>query len=249
MQLCLFVATSAAALASFALRAARRRSILEVYAVCYAGLVLIQPTASAWQRYLVPVLPLWFLYVALAPGELARRGTAARGRAASVALASLLVLAYGRSYFTAHFGPLPGGWASPSVQEALAHVRTSCPRMRSSVFRDPRTLTLLTGRPRCPHPRDPLLLLAAQPRRRVGLPLLRGCHPPLAAPRAAEDLRYNMKVWSDLEFIEQFAGPVERHLETIFENEDFRLQRLTPPFRFRETWGRCLRGGDVEPSS
>lgn len=79
------LAVSGLALAGWILRARRRIGYAELFALLYAGLIVVWPQVWTDRRFLLPLLPLILLYAAHAAGEAAARAFGRRGSGAGTA--------------------------------------------------------------------------------------------------------------------------------------------------------------------
>jgi len=119
--------------------------IYDLFAVFYMPAVIVFTDAT--DRYLVPVIPILLLHLLLS----LRRRMAAIPRFAATALlasAALAVLgSYAAAYVKAGRGPVREGLFDPDFMALCRYIETATPPESRFVFRKPRLLTLVTGRP------------------------------------------------------------------------------------------------------
>jgi hypothetical protein len=150
LHLALFAAVSALALAGLCLRMRRGVTLYEVFLGFFLIVTVAWPETSWAHRFLIPLVPLYFVYVleglrwivTIAPGPQARRPH-------GVALASLVVLvgaAYVSQYTVLSFGPITTGVEQPEAVAVFDYVRESTAPDAVFVFQKPRALALFTNR-------------------------------------------------------------------------------------------------------
>jgi len=201
----------------------RRRSPYELFSVLYMGMLLVLPTESAWMRYLIPVLPVFFVCAFTGAERLASLVTPRAGRWIRWAVPVAVATSYAGAYAYARMadGPLLDGPTEFESAQALDWVRDHAGPDEVVVFRKPRLLTIATGRPASVYPQRHLygalpgaelwrhleaidarfLLLKHTPRRTVG--------------------PYNTLDFSDAAFIERFVRRHPRRLVPVFLNGDY----------------------------
>ena len=145
VMLLLFVVTTAIAIAGFALRLRRRRTVLELFFGLYLLALIIWPTYEHL-RYLIPVLPLYIFYLF---GGLEHLATVVPPRAGRILLPlvlAIILVNFAVAYTAMDLHTVPEGLADPETQELLTWVRTSTPEDATIVFYRARLLSLFTGR-------------------------------------------------------------------------------------------------------
>ena len=141
----LFILGAALALWGFARRIRDGITIFEVFFAGYLAAVLLWPSVQG-ERFLFPILPLFFLYAFIGIDAL----TASRGRAwnlsARAVFLSAILVTYAGRYATLDYGPIREGIAKAESVELFEYVRTQTPADAVLVFAKPRALALMTGR-------------------------------------------------------------------------------------------------------
>lgn len=126
-----FALSAPLVLAGFWTRLRRQRSVFEVFSVLYVLALL--PWSFLRMRYLIPLFPLYFLYLFVGAGQLAawtRRATGASravGPQAGRALLAVGLLAvagvFGAKYSTLDYGPIVTNTTTPAAEQFFAYVR------------------------------------------------------------------------------------------------------------------------------
>jgi len=156
------IATVTAALLScvgFLVNMRRFRSPSELAVAMYVVLLLLWSSGSG-TRYMIPVIPFFFLYVVTALDLFARN---AGWRAGVAAEGSLLILIF-ICYLSEDLGFRPtriaGGVSTPGFAELCQYITANTKSPDVFVFRNPRVLSLYTRRPASVYPEhgDPELI-------------------------------------------------------------------------------------------
>jgi 4-amino-4-deoxy-L-arabinose transferase-like glycosyltransferase len=124
----------------------RRIGAREFFIPLYLALLLLWPVGGATPRYLLPLLPLVFIYLGQGTHCLAERVGARWGHPAAVGLAATVLTAYVGLYTRVEFGTLQHGVEQPEAQALFEYVREKTPADAVCVFSKPRALALFTGR-------------------------------------------------------------------------------------------------------
>ncbi|MBT8440168.1 MAG: hypothetical protein KJO91_10605, partial [Gammaproteobacteria bacterium] len=128
----------------------RRPSTGDYVLMVYVGILLVVPFYQG--RYLLPLLPLYLLYIYRGGEILFVRGVyAAKKRSMlnvviPVTITGVILLSYLGSYSTRDFRDFTVGVEVKESVELFDFIRTSLPEDSLIVFRKPRTLALYTGR-------------------------------------------------------------------------------------------------------
>lgn len=113
----------------------------EVFTVSYTLLVLVWSNSSDL-RFLIPLLPMWFLYISVAIRNLPQR--------AEIALAGFLVAAslggYASRFSGLDFGPIREGMGNPAFAQICEYIRQQTPEQSVIVYDRPRLLAMESGR-------------------------------------------------------------------------------------------------------
>jgi hypothetical protein len=118
--------------------------LLELFALIYVPLIIAY-SVPGQHRYLLPVLPLFFIYVlAGLQAVLAAVSPAKRAVIASAAV-FLIALTYGGAYAKADWGPIRESINDPDFLQACQYLRQHAAPSDIVIFRKPRVLALLTG--------------------------------------------------------------------------------------------------------
>jgi hypothetical protein len=137
----------AAAAVGFVAVVRERISICEVFAVVYLGGLAVLPPSYVDLRRLVPLLPLFFLYVVRGLGVLAAVSRPRLATAVRAGTALLLTAAYAGAYMQFERGPLTEGVHTPEARELFDAVRDEVPADGLCLFFKPRVLALFSDRP------------------------------------------------------------------------------------------------------
>jgi 4-amino-4-deoxy-L-arabinose transferase-like glycosyltransferase len=201
IQWALFFVLAAAAVLG-AINSIRHRTPHELYGLFLLAPLLIYPSNQGL-RYILPLLPCLFLYVALAFGTLAPNRA---GRAIVAVTVGGLLWAYGavyaRSNFKAH---VPGSVAGASTAELLKALKEHTAADAVFATSKPRALAFLARRRAFFLPSDDARALAGLERFRAGFLL--------ASPAWVSD-----RAWL-LPFIQRH----EERFRPVFKNKDFLL--------------------------
>jgi hypothetical protein len=116
-------------------------SAVEVFVFFYACMVAV------WRidedlRFLIPLLPFWFLYICEGLRRLPKRVE----WAAASAVAIVIVCGFAWQYARERKGPFIGPFNNPAFENVASYIRSQTPRDAVFVFSKPRALALLTDR-------------------------------------------------------------------------------------------------------
>ena len=123
---------------------------LELYFAFYLGLLIIWPTANGI-RYLLPLLPVYILYIAMGldlalEAWLSHRSLRLR-LAVPASLAAAILAGYAARYTTLPRGPIRDGILQPEFIALASYIKTQTRPGDLCVFWNPRVLALSTGHP------------------------------------------------------------------------------------------------------
>ncbi len=148
-RMMLFLLLAALALLGYVRCLRRRLTPRELFGPLYFALIVVWP-ASGWdQRFLLPLLPLFFLY-ALQGIEFLHEHARAVVIPAMV-LPALVLSSYLAHYTRLDFGPHAEGVTKAESVEFFEYVKTSTDRADVFIFQKPRALALLTERRAAAH--------------------------------------------------------------------------------------------------
>jgi uncharacterized membrane protein len=146
LRLAVLLPLAGVALLGFVTCVRRGIGARELFIPLYLALLLFWPMGGATPRYLLPLLPLVFIYLGQGTHCLAERVGARWGKVATVGLAATVLAAYVGFYTRVEFGPLRHGVERPEAQALFEYVREKTPADAVLVFSKPRALALFTGR-------------------------------------------------------------------------------------------------------
>ena len=122
-------------------RVRRGVSIAEAFTVSYLLMVLLW-TSAADARLLIPLLPMWLLYIAVAVQSLLPR----REFIVGGVLLAITLGGYAWRYSKTDFGPIREGLGDPAFARICDYIRGQTPDGSVFIFDRPRLLALVTGR-------------------------------------------------------------------------------------------------------
>ena len=128
-------------LAGLAIRVRDRVSPAEAFTLAYALLVLLW-TSEEDLRLLIPLLPMWFLYIAVALGNFPARPRVCVG----AALLAVVACGYAVRYSRIDTGPIRDGWGDPAFVRVCNYIGGQTAPASVFVFGKPRLLALITRR-------------------------------------------------------------------------------------------------------
>jgi len=146
----LTVSLGVLAIVGYFLRLRRRWDVREVFVPLYVIVVIVWPTENDF-RLLIPVIPFWFFYAAIALDGLALASGAWPWmewlrRAGTPALLALVTLSYVEAYGRLEYGPIEQGVSDPHFVEVCSYVVTHAAPKGIFIFEKPRIFSLLTRR-------------------------------------------------------------------------------------------------------
>ena len=122
----------------------RRIHLLDLFALMYFPLIIAYMVPGL-QRYLIPVLPLFFIYV-LSGLQAVMDVVGHPRRVAAASLAAILIFfTYAGAYAKSDRGPIQEGVNDADFLEACHYLRDHAAPSDIVIFRKPRILALLTG--------------------------------------------------------------------------------------------------------
>jgi hypothetical protein len=214
LRLAILLPIGAVALAGYVACLRRRLTARELFGPLSLALVILWPPGrpeGATPRYLLPVLPLVFLYLGHGIFQLANRLGPTWGRRVSVGVAVVVLAGYGALYTRAEFGPLRHGISRAETQELFAHIREKTPAEAVVIFSKPRALALYTGRRSSVVQRPP----ASDADLWAQLERMNATHFVVSRPFPETD-----------DFLQEFADRQGGRLEEVFRNRHFTVYRV-----------------------
>lgn len=118
----------------------------EIFVPLYAAAILLQPFHQG-RRYLIPIIPLFVLYVFVAVRKcsLFLQGRITQWATAAVPIL-LISIIYAGQYAKANFGPIQEGIGRKATIELFSFIVSHTDNNDVFIFRKPRALALFTGR-------------------------------------------------------------------------------------------------------
>jgi hypothetical protein len=187
----------------------------ELFAVFNAFLLMFWPAAENERRFLVPVLPLFFLWAAEGLHRLSAASLRCLEMPIAAALALAVLLSYAGWYGRMDTGPIHDGVTSPEAVALFDWVQQHTDRGDVFLFQKPRAFALYTGRHSLSH------------------------HKADDAPRLARTLREHganhVVVYYSSPFpifqnsarlVETFIADNPSSFDQVYENRSFRVYRL-----------------------
>ncbi len=216
-RLALFVCASALAIWGFGARLRRGVTGYECFAVSSCLPLMIWPAAEYERRFLLPILPLFFLYAA----EGIRLLPSARMPRVEPFVATTLVLAVGASYAGAYSridsGPIGDGVSSPEAVELFSWIRDNTDPNDVFIFQKPKALALYGGRRALAHRRlDDPSRLAPTLRQHEATHLVVHRTSPLPVFQSSGRL------------VKAFVAAYPDRCEKVYETPGFRVYKLRP---------------------
>jgi hypothetical protein len=138
-------------LAGYVAAVRRGVTLLEVFAPAYLILVAVWTTDQDL-RFLLPVIPLWLMYVGTAIQRLGDLSSRRLAWGLAAVLGMMVALSYWHYFATASYGPDPSGTNDAGFLSACQFVRDKTPQDSVILFSKPRLLALLTGRKSAAYP-------------------------------------------------------------------------------------------------
>jgi Ca2+/Na+ antiporter len=120
-------------------------TILEVFVPAYVILIALW-TSDQDLRFLLPIIPLWLLYVSTAIVWLSDYGGRRLSRSVGIALALMVAVSYTNYFARASYRRNSNGTNDAGFQSVYEFVRDKTPRNGVILFSKPRLLALLTCR-------------------------------------------------------------------------------------------------------
>jgi hypothetical protein len=196
-------------------RLRRGATVYELFAAFYCLLlVLWPPFDTAVFRYLMPILPLWFLYVG--EGMSLLRAISFRVAAvAAPALALSMLLSYADWFRDLDAGPIRNGVNTPEAVALFDWIKNKTDPQDIFLFQKPRAFALYTGRRSLAHHKadDPPRL--ARTLRQYDVTHV------VVHPSSPFDLFQNSS-----RLVEALLAEEPSDFETVYENPGFRVYRL-----------------------
>jgi hypothetical protein len=137
--------------AGYAVSFRRFRSPLELTVALY-GVLLLLWSLGTGTRYMMPVVPFFFLYLFTGLDFVTRRVGSLARNGAVCALLVLILSCYVIEDRTYTPGPNTGGISTPGFAELCQYIRTNTDPKDIFVFGNPRVLSLYTRRPSSVYP-------------------------------------------------------------------------------------------------
>ena len=126
-------------------------TILEVFLGLYLVALVVTPFTD--DRYLFPIIPLYFFYAGIGAMELRSLVRGHVWQYAPIIVAGALILSYSSKYTTLDFGPIREGMQRKESKELFQYLRAHTHPDDIFIFRKPRALALLTDRRTAVYPR------------------------------------------------------------------------------------------------
>lgn len=210
------------ALSGFVAASLPKPRITEAVLACFAGIHFVTPTTSAWIRYLIPIVPLYFYYIVYSLEFSSRYMKREIHIPLVVAVTVLLGVSYVGAYVTTDRNDI-AGYTSPRAKEAYVHLRSLSSQVTGVAFREPRHLVALEKLPGVRLPFfDFFKTINSNTDVWEYLTFARTSHILLRHAPAVSH-RYGLNVWSDQDFIRRFVEPNGCHLELMMKNAEFAL--------------------------
>lgn len=216
-RLVLFACLLAAACGAWLSRLREKRGVTacECFFVFNAVLLMFWPAAEYERRFLLPVLPLFFLWVAEGLHRLATTSFGRLEKPIAAALASAVLLSYAGWYSRLEAGPIHDGVSTPEAIALFDWVRQQTDPRDVFVFPKPRAFALYTNRRSLAH------------------------HHADDSPRLARTLRkhgathvvvYHSSLLPNFQksgrLVERLVAENPSCFDKIYENQGFRIYRL-----------------------
>lgn len=145
-----YLAMGVLAIVGFAGLVLKQLSSGDYFLVLYVIVLLLVPFRQ--NRYILPLVPLYFVYILRGVEQinsrlnLSGRALAAPGRILHACVLSVVIFTYAAQYNAQDFGVMKKGVEKKESIEMFEFVRRHTPADSLIVFREPRILTLVTGR-------------------------------------------------------------------------------------------------------
>jgi hypothetical protein len=118
--------------------------VLEVFAVCYAGAAILWPWAGD-PRFLLPLMPLFLMYIACAMRSLPATGKLGYRRIAVIVLAAGFAGSCLTGYAAMNYGPIRESFGNPDFMAACSFIKDKAPPDAVVICIKPRLSSLITG--------------------------------------------------------------------------------------------------------
>jgi hypothetical protein len=141
----LAVIASALGVFGFVQRCREHLSLYEIFCVVYGGAVIVWSVDQDF-RFLMPLIPFWFFYMALGLDSAGKRWGRAIERRMAATLLLMVMISYAGAYSRADFGPIRQGIGDPEFLKLCHYISEDTPKESVFLFAKPRLLVLLTGR-------------------------------------------------------------------------------------------------------
>ncbi len=210
VKMLLFAVLTLLAFVGYIIRLRTKISYLEIFPVLYMIPIVIAPAVYG-TRYLIPVIPLYVYYALAALNEwpVLQRKKLAGG--VFWVLTAIIAVSYAAKYTSVDYGPLEQGIAQPDSVELFDFIKTRTEPDDVIIFRKPRVMALMTGRP------SSVYHLTKNPGQ-------------LWEYFGEIDARYvvvGRPFREDMGFLVQFLQRYAKNLEQVFANRDFKVYRIS----------------------
>jgi hypothetical protein len=204
----LFVALNIICIIGVVTSAKKQIDIHLIFMIVYLSFIVFWPTEGTL-RYLIPVIPLYMLYILFGIESLNRLPFGKLGYAISVIFLTAIFLSYVGRYTQMEYGRFMSGIAKPETIEFFDFVKQNTRENDVLIFRKPRVLALCTGRRASVYhqPYDPVLLWHYF--RRINATYI------VAGP-----------FHSDNAFLVPFLSNYGKYVKEVFSNGDFVVYRI-----------------------
>ena len=145
LRIVLFVAVAIPAGVEFCRRLFAGATVREIFVLLYGVILVLWPSSTTDQRFLLPLFPLFIVYACQGLHRLGSLAGVQWERRLALGLAAALLLTYVGRYNRIGFGPRLG-IDKPESQSLFDYVRTATAPDAVFLFEKPRALALFTGR-------------------------------------------------------------------------------------------------------
>lgn len=215
-RLGLYACLSALAAWAYGARLRGRLTACELFAVFNCMLLVIWPAAEYERRFLLPILPLFFLYAA--EGLLRLESTSLRRleMPAAIVLTLAVLISYIGEFTRMESGPFRNGVNSPEAIALFDWVKSKSDPQDVFLFQKPRAFALYTGRHALAHHKADDSQRLARTLRRHG---------------ATHVVVYHTSPFPIFQksgqLVESFVAENVDRFEKVYENPGFRVYRLS----------------------
>lgn len=215
-RLGLYVCLSSLAAWAYAARLRGRLTACELFAVFNCMLLVIWPAAEYERRFLLPILPLFFLYAAEGLRRLESTSLRRLEMPAAIVLTLAVLLSYVGEFTRMESGPFRNGVNSPEAVALFDWVKSTSDPHDVFLFQKPRAFALYTGRHALAHHKaDDAQRLASTLRKHGATHVVVYHNSPFPIFQKSGQL------------VESFVADNADQFEKVYENSGFRVYRLS----------------------